>query len=141
MIMATRIENRTTTLYFDPAKHPLDTLKHFDEFTKQFQLRYTVQYPDPPKASLELAVERWKLQTGKTVISIDDYDQLCELWKSRDKVAKLLGMYSSMRMFEDWSAAEPDILKRNDASWEYFLRTMKAYYKPTENKTLKNFKF
>jgi hypothetical protein len=36
-------------LFFDPDKHPEDTLKAFQEFIQTFELRYHAQYPDPPK--------------------------------------------------------------------------------------------
>jgi hypothetical protein len=48
-------------LFFDPDKHPEDTLKAFQEFIQTFELRYHAQYPDPPKVSLDSAVERWKV--------------------------------------------------------------------------------
>ena len=48
-------------LFFDPDKHPEDTLKAFQEFIQTFELRYHAQYPDPPKVSLDSAVERSKV--------------------------------------------------------------------------------
>ena len=51
----------TSTVYFDPDLHPDDTLRAFDEFIQNFELRYDAQYPDPPKTSLDAAIERWKL--------------------------------------------------------------------------------
>jgi hypothetical protein len=51
----------TSKLYFDPDLHPDDTLRAFDEFIQSFELRYDAQYPDPPKTSLDGAIERWKL--------------------------------------------------------------------------------
>ena len=49
------------TIYFDPDKHPEDTLKAFEEFIKKFSLRYEAQFPDPPKVSLGAAIQRWKI--------------------------------------------------------------------------------
>ena len=40
--------NETSQLFFDPDKHPEDTLKAFQEFVQTFELRYNAQYPDPP---------------------------------------------------------------------------------------------
>ena len=42
----------STHLFFDPANHPDDTLKAFNDFTQIFELRYAAQFPDPPKVSL-----------------------------------------------------------------------------------------
>ena len=50
-----------TTLHFDPDLHQDDTLKAFNEFIQSFYLRYEAQYPDPPKVSIDAAIERWKL--------------------------------------------------------------------------------
>ena len=47
-------------LLFDPDKHPDDTLKAFNEFTQAFELRYEVQFPEPPKVSMDAAIQRWK---------------------------------------------------------------------------------
>ncbi len=48
------------TLHFDPDLHPDDTLKAFNDFIQSFYLRYEAQYPDPPKVSIDVAIERWK---------------------------------------------------------------------------------
>ena len=50
-----------SNIFFDPDEHPEDTLKAFEEFIKVFSLRYEAQYPDPPKVSLESAIQRWKV--------------------------------------------------------------------------------
>ena len=39
-------------LFFDPDKHPEDTLKAFDKFTQAFELRHEAQFPDPHKVSI-----------------------------------------------------------------------------------------
>ena len=41
-------------MFFDPYKHPEDTVKAFDKFTQVFELRYEAQFPDPPKVSMLL---------------------------------------------------------------------------------------
>ena len=63
----------TSTLYFDPDLHPDDTLRAFDEFIQSFELRYDAQYPDPPKTSLDAAIERWKLANDDKKPTLDDY--------------------------------------------------------------------
>ena len=52
-------EPRSNQVFFDPDQHPEDTLKAFEDFIRVFQLRYEAQYPDPPKVSLEAALQRW----------------------------------------------------------------------------------
>ena len=129
-----------STLYFDPDLHPDDTLWAFDEFIQCFELRYDAQYPDPPKVSLDSAIERWKLEHDDTKATVAEYNIQAE-WRSKDRVAKLLGIFSSKRLFADWKVAEQDESKRAKANWEYFKLKMQNYYKPTENLTLKNHQF
>ena len=83
-----------TDLYFDPDLFPNDLLKAFSEFIQDFVLRYEAKFPDPPKASLDTALERWKLLNRKKP-TIEEYDSIVEEWRNRDKVAKFLGIYSS----------------------------------------------
>ena len=74
-------------LYFDPDCHPDDTLKAFNEFVIGFELRYDANYPDPPKVSLEAAINRWKVSNEDTKPSPDQYDSIVDQWKSKDKVS------------------------------------------------------
>ena len=133
-------------LYFDPSQHPDDTLKAFDEFTKMFELRYSAQFPDPPKVSLDAALNRWKIANATAdqpdpKPSLDQYDEVVATWQAKDKVAKLLGMFSSSQFVSDWQAAQPDANRRAGAEWTGFLKSMRDYYKPTENMPLKNYQF
>ena len=124
-----------------PDQHPDDTLKDFNEFIQSFYLRYEAQYPDPPKVSIDAAIERWKLANDTAKPTLEQYDTLRNKWRSKDRVAKFLGMFSSRRMYADWQVAKPDETKRTQATWEYFVAQIQAYYKPTENLTLKNHQF
>ena len=133
-------------LFFDPTQHPDDTLKSFNDFVQMFELRYEAQFPDPPKVSLDAALNRWKIANTTDDApdpkpTLAQYDEVVATWQSKDKVAKLLGMFSSNRFFTDWQAAEPDEATRKAAGWTAFLTTIREYYKPTENLTLKNFQF
>ena len=133
-------------LYFDPANHPDDTLKAFDDFTQTFELRYAAQYPDPPKVSLDAAVRRWTVANTTDAVAdpkpnLAQYDDIVSTWQSKDKVKKFLGMFSSNRFYTDWLAAEQDEALRNAATWDDLVTKMKAFYKPTENLTLKHFQF
>ena len=130
-----------STLYFDPDLHPDDNLRAFDKFIQCFELRYDAQYPDPPKISLDSAIERWKLEHDDTKPTVAEYDNIRAEWRSKDRGAKLLGIFSSKRLFADWKVAEQDESKRAKANWEYFKLKMQNYYKPTENLTLKNHQF
>ena len=131
---------------FDPDQHPEATLRAFDEFTQRFELRYNAQYPDPPRVSLEAAIKRWTVQNAtqenaEPKPDLQQYDSICEDWKSKDKVTKLLGMFTTARVYEDWKIAQPNSQTRKDIKWDAFITTMREHYKPTENITLKNFHF
>lgn len=136
----------TQQLYFDPDEHPEDTLKSFEEFCQVFELRYEAQYPDPPKVSMDAAIRRWKVEYATEESpdprpTLPQYDTIRDTWQSKDKVAKLLGMFSSNRLYTDWKMAEPNERSRKEASWDEFRDKIKIYYKPTENPTLMNFHF
>ena len=89
-----------SNLFFDLDAHPEDTFKAFLEFTQRFILRYNAQFPDPPKVSLELVIERWKMHHATTdtpnpMLDLEQYDQICNEWQSKDRVTKFIGIYSS----------------------------------------------
>lgn len=135
-----------STIFFDPDENPEDTLKAFEEFIKKFSLRYDAQFPDPPKVSLEAAIQRWKITNATAddtspTPSVEQYDKITMEWKEKDKVKKLLGIFSSHKLYEDWCVAEPDEEVRSNARWPAFVKAIKDYYKPTENQTLKHFHF
>ena len=74
-------------------------------------------------------------------LTIAQYDEICDNWHCKDRVAKFLRMFSSSSMYTDWQIAQPDESIRNNSTCDNFLKTVKEYYKPTENPTLKNFHF
>ena len=96
------MEPRSNRLFFDPDQHPEDTLKSFEQFIQSFELRYYAQYPDPPKVSLEAAIERWKIthtvkgSTEQPRPTLEQYDEICEDWQSKDKVAKFLSLFQQV---------------------------------------------
>ena len=98
-------------------------------------------YPDPPKVTLDSALQRWKLGNGNKNPTMDEYDESVEQWKAKDLVAKFLGIYSSRRLVSDWTMAIPVDKTRKEATWTQFKEAMQVYYKPTENLTLKHFHF
>ena len=100
-------------LFFDPDAHPEATLKAFTEFAQVYELRYDAQFPDPPTVSFEAALKRWKItnttaETPDPSPTLAQYDQIREEWKSRDRVTKFVGMFSSVRFQADWRNAQPD---------------------------------
>ena len=50
-------------------------------------------------------------------------------------------MFSSVCLHGDWQVAMPNEKARKTTTWKDFVDAMKEYYKPTQNPTLKNFKF
>ena len=97
----------TPTLYFDPDRHPEDTLKAFNEFCDQFALRYNALHPDPPKVSIDSALQRWNFehtteQDADPRPTLDQYDGIRNGWRSKDRVTKFLGLFSSKQFHTDW---------------------------------------
>ena len=73
--------------------------------------------------------------------TLDEYDEIRVEWREKDKVAKLLGMYSAARLYADWEFAVDSESAQKNASWATFVGAMKKFYKPRENTTLKNYHF
>ena len=117
--------------FFDPDNHPDDTLKSFVEFAQDFELRYAASYPDPPKVSLDSAIQRWKLINDKKSLSLTDYDTIVKEWTDRDMVAKCLGIYSSRRFYNDWVTCMPNEDDRKNCPWATFKGKISLFYKPT----------
>jgi hypothetical protein len=130
-----------TNLLFDPDRHVEDTLKAFNEYIEIYSLRYDAKYPDPPKVSMDAALTRWQFTHPDEKPSLQQYDIIRDGWRFKDMVTKFLGLFSSPRMFADWNVAEPNEEDRKIATWASFVSTIRNFYKPTENMTLKNFKF
>ena len=85
--MTTPRDEACSRLHFDPNEHPENTLKAFQEFLQRFQLRYDAFYPDPPKVSLEAAIERWKInqatpENPSPKPNLEQFDEICEDTKS-----------------------------------------------------------
>ena len=136
------------TIFFNPDKHPSNTWKAFRTFASRFELRYAAQFTEPPKSAMDSAIQRWELEhppveagDRKPTPNVHQFDTMKEQWKSKDKVSKVLGMFSSERVYEDWMIAEPDEPARSNATWIEFKTKMENLYKPTENSTLNNYQF
>ena len=86
------MEPRCNQVFFDPDTYPEETLKAFEEFIDTFELRYDAQFPDPPKVSMDSALQRWisahaTEEEPKPQPSLED--TIRDEWRSKDKVAKL----------------------------------------------------
>ena len=125
----------TKQLYFDPDQHPEETLKAFDEFVKDYVRWYDANYPDPPKVSMDSAIQRWKLENANAEPTVAQFDVIKAAWQTKDKVKKFIGLHSSRRFFSDWEAAEPNETTCANVTWKDFVTNMQTYYKPTENIT------
>ena len=95
---------------------------------------------------MDAAIKHWKFAHATTENpnpkpNHAQYDEIREEWRSRDRVAKFLCMYSSNRFVTDWQAAQPGDIDRKSNRWNDFKLIMQKYYKPTENLTLKKFHF
>ena len=132
---------KVSSLCYDPDQFPENTLKAFNEFTQAFELRYRAVYPDPPKVSMDVLIERWKLEHEDAKPNLQQYNQLHEDWQSTDKVIKVLGLYSTQRLYSDWQLAEPSETERTKTGWDTFKTKMRAYYQPTQNLTIKHYQF
>ena len=118
-------------LFFDPDQHPEETLKAFDEFVQDFKLYYAANYPDPPKVSMDAAIQRWKIENGNAEPNVNQFDVIKEAWQTKDMVAKFLGLHVSRRIYTDWKAAQPTEAARKASTWDNFMKKLQTYYKPT----------
>ena len=143
--IANKEPQSSNSLLFDPDEYPENTLKAYNDYVELFELRYNAQFPDPPKVSLDSALERWKVvnateRNPNPRPTLHQYDKIKEDWQAKDRLTKFLGLFSSARLHSDWQVAMPNEKARKIATWKDFVDAMKEYYKPTQNPTLKNFK-
>ena len=89
------------SLQFDPDKYPHATLKAFNDFIEQFEFRYNAQYPEPSKNAIDNAILKWKVSNNNRELTEKDIDTIRNEWISKDKIRKLLGFFSSLRLQQD----------------------------------------
>ena len=95
-----------TNLQFNPDRHPHATLiKAFNEFIKQCKFCYIAQYPVRPKNAIDSEIKKWQSQNRNKELTTD-IKAICHEWISKDKVRKLLGFFATVRLQQDWKAAE-----------------------------------
>ena len=76
---------------------------------------------------MEAAIQQWKITSATADNSsptpdVEHYDKITLEWKEKDNVKKLLGMFSSHRLYEDWCVAEPDEGVRLNARWPAYVK-------------------
>ena len=116
IIMGTPCDEACSHIHFDPNKHLENTVKAFQEFLQCFQPWYDALYPDPPKVSLETAIERWKISQATTENpspkpNLEQFDEICEDTKSRVKI------FSSIRLVHGSTYRKSK--KKCKAEWVY----------------------
>ena len=96
---------------FYPDVYPENTLKAFNQAVDPFELRYEAQFPDPPKVSIDAAIEQWKYanftdKQSNLRPSLEQHDKIRKDRRSKNKTAKFVGMFSSKRVQSDWKTAQ-----------------------------------
>ena len=65
---------------------------------------------------MDNAIEKWRMTNEEKKLDMDVYEQTREEWLSKEQVAKVLGIFSTPRLNEDWEVAEPeDIIRKNQS--------------------------
>ena len=126
-ILATGNMDPTTVGIPSCYKYPHATLKAFNDFIEQFEFRYNAQYPEPSKAAVANAIAKWKASNSDRELSEKDIDTIRNEWISKDKVRKLLGFFSSLRLQQDWKVTESHTEILKNAEWDYFMERMRQY--------------
>ena len=84
------------------------------------------------KLAIEACITKWTATTKKEPTHTD-IEFIKNTWISKDTVKKLLGFFATARLIQDWKAAEPNEVLSRDCTWDYYLKKLRSYYKPTEN--------
>ena len=95
----------------------------------------------PPKNAIDSEIKKWKSQNRNKKLKTDIIETIHQEWNSKDKVCKLLGFFATVRLQQDWKAAENNPSLLRDCPWKHFLQKMREYYKPTENFIIRNYEF
>ena len=71
------------------------------------------------------ALQRWKFehtteQDADPRPTLDQYDGIRNEWRSKDRVTKFIGLFSSKRFHTDWRVAQPEAARRENTSWTDF---------------------
>ena len=101
-------------------------LKAFNELIERYEFRYEAQYPELAKLHvLDNSILQWKAENNDAVPTATQKMAIEGAIISKDKIRKLLGFSASLRLQQDWKAAEPTEADRN-CSWAHFLAKMRA---------------
>ena len=93
------------------------------------------------KHKFDTSIELWKADNEDNGPTAAEKKAIRDDVRSKDKVRKLLGLFASNRLQQDWKAAEALAEDRDESTWENFVAKINTYYKPTENTTLRNYEF
>ena len=110
-------------LKFNPDLFPHATLKTFNKFIEQYEFWYEEQCPEPQKHAMEACITKWTATTKKEPAH-KDIEFIQKKWISKDKVKKLLGLFATTRLIQDWKAAEPNDMLSRDCTWDHFLKKL-----------------
>lgn len=121
--------------------------KHVESFPRNFTILSTsiwCSLPRPTKSLIRRSHIKVENQSGYTWKSItkpnlEQFDEMCEDTKLRDKIAKFLGMNSWSRLHTDWCMTVTTETARKSAKWNEFVTTMTQYYKPNWEHHTKTF--
>ena len=58
-----------------------------------------------------------------------------------DLVRQSFWVFATARLIQDWKAAEKNEVLSRNCTWDYFLKKLRSYYKPTENPIIRSFEF
>ena len=81
--------------------------------------------------TMDTAIQRWKAEHTTTEsidprLSLAQYDNIRDMWQSKDKATKLLGMFSSNRLVTDWEIIETNEQSRKEVVWDVFVVIVKS---------------
>ena len=91
-----------TTLHFDRDLQPDDILKAFNEFMKSLawilDLGYEAQNPDPPKVSIDAAIEPWKLANKEAKPTLEQYNTIGRKGDQKTALQNFLACFLPCRL-------------------------------------------
>ena len=99
------------------------------------------QYPVPPKNAIDSEIEKWQPENRNKELTTDIIEAIRQEWISKGKIRKLLGFFDTIRLQQDWKAAENNPSLLIDCPRKHILQKMREYYKPTENVIIHNYDF
>ena len=78
------------------------------------------KYSVPPKNDIDSEIEKWQSQNRNKELTTDIVEAIRQEWISKDKVCKLLGLFATVRLQQDWKAADNNPSFLIDCPWELY---------------------